>query len=269
MPELPEVETTRRGVEPHLLGQRINRLVVRQPQLRWPIPAAAIALKNATVTAVRRRAKFLLIDTNKGQLLIHLGMSGSLRVLPAGTPAGKHDHVDLMLSDGQLLRLNDPRRFGALLFSDTPDIHPLLARLGPEPLSEALTGPWLHQRAKGRKQAIKAFIMDNHTVVGVGNIYAQESLFLAGIHPSRAAGRVSAERYDKLAQVIKEVLHRAIKAGGTTLKDFTRADGQPGYFAQSLNVYGRQGLPCPACSTTLKGARHGQRSTTYCPQCQR
>lgn len=269
MPELPEVETTRRGIEPHLLGQRIDKLVVRQPQLRWPIPTEAIALKDAAVTAVRRRAKFLLIDTNKGQLLLHLGMSGSLRVLPIGTPAGKHDHVDLILSSGQLLRLNDPRRFGALLFSAEPDSHSLLARLGPEPLSEALTGAWLHLRAKNRKLAIKTFIMDNHTVVGVGNIYAQESLFLAGIHPSRPAGRIGAARYDRLANVIKEVLRRAIKAGGTTLKDFTRADGQPGYFAQSLNVYGRQGKPCLVCATTLKGTRHGQRSTTYCPQCQR
>jgi formamidopyrimidine-DNA glycosylase len=269
MPELPEVETTRRGIEPHLLGQRIDALVVRQPQLRWPIPAAAIALKHATVTAVRRRAKFLLIDTDKGQLLLHLGMSGSLRVLPSGTPVGKHDHADLVLSGGQLLRFNDPRRFGAVLFSEQPDNHPLLARLGPEPLSDALTGAWLHQRGKGRKQAIKTFIMDNHTVVGVGNIYAQESLFLAGIHPSRPAGRISAERYDTLASVIKEVLRRAIKAGGTTLKDFTRVDGQPGYFAQSLNVYGRQGEACLICATTLKGARHGQRSTAYCPRCQR
>lgn len=269
MPELPEVETTRRGVEPHLLGQRIDSVIVRQPQLRWPIPAAVMSLKRATVTAVRRRAKFLLIDTDKGQLLLHLGMSGSLRVLPIGTPVGKHDHVDLVLGSGQLLRFNDPRRFGAVLFSEQPDRHPLLARLGPEPLSNALTGEWLYRRGKGRKQAIKTFIMDNHTVVGVGNIYAQESLFLAGIHPSRPAGRISAERYDTLAGVIKEVLQRAIKAGGTTLKDFTRVDGQPGYFAQSLNVYGRQGQPCLICATILKGTRHGQRSTAYCPQCQR
>lgn len=269
MPELPEVETTRRGIAPHLSGRTIQRLVVRQRQLRWPVPAAALALRDARVQAVRRRAKYLLIDTDQGQLLIHLGMSGSLRVLPADHPAGKHDHVDLLLDSGKLLRLNDPRRFGAVLFSRRPDQHPRLLELGPEPLSDDFDGAHLAARAKGRSQSVKTFIMDNHTVVGVGNIYAQESLFLAGIHPGRAAGRISAARWDRLADAIKQVLSAAIAAGGTTLRDFTRADGQPGYFAQALNVYGRAGEPCPHCQTPLKGLRHGQRSTVYCSKCQR
>lgn len=269
MPELPEVETTRSGIAPYLQGVSISRVLVRQPQLRWPIPAAVMALRDAPVLAVRRRAKFLLIDVVGGQLLIHLGMSGSLRVLAASTPPGKHDHVDLLLSSGKLLRFNDPRRFGSVLWSDQPDAHPLFANLGPEPLEEGFDGAWLAQRAAGRKQAIKTFIMDNKTVVGVGNIYAQESLFLAGIHPSRQAGRISRARYDRLAQSIRQVLSQAIAAGGTTLKDFSRVDGQPGYFAQALSVYGRAGQNCLICATELRAARHGQRSTCYCPQCQR
>lgn len=269
MPELPEVETTRRGIAPHLEGRRLLRLEVRQPRLRWPVPIEAIALRQARVLAVRRRAKFLLIDTDQGQLLVHLGMSGSLRLVAPGIPPGKHDHVDFLLDSGQLLRLNDPRRFGAVLFSAEPDTHPLLGHLGPEPLSAAFSGAWLSERARGRRQSVKTFIMDNRTVVGVGNIYAQESLFLAGIHPSRSAGRVSARRYEKLAEAIRTVLEQAIAAGGTTLRDFTREDGRPGYFAQSLRVYGRAGAPCLVCGTLLKGGRHGQRSTGYCPQCQR
>lgn len=269
MPELPEVETTRRGIAPHLEGRTITRLQVRQRQLRWPVPAAALALRDARVLAVRRRAKYLLIDTDQGQLLIHLGMSGSLRVLPTSHAFGKHDHVDLLLDSGQLVRFHDPRRFGAVLFSRRPDQHPRLLELGPEPLSEAFSADWLMARARGRKQSVKTFIMDNHTVVGVGNIYAQESLFLAGIHPSRAAGRISAARWQALAGAIKQVLTAAIEAGGTTLRDFTRSDGQPGYFAQSLRVYGRAGEPCLQCGSTLKGLRHGQRSTVYCSKCQR
>ncbi|MCK5875199.1 MAG: bifunctional DNA-formamidopyrimidine glycosylase/DNA-(apurinic or apyrimidinic site) lyase [Alcanivoracaceae bacterium] len=269
MPELPEVETTCRGIAPHLEGVSIVRVQVRQPQLRWPVPAEVINLRRTPVKSVRRRAKFLLIDLPAGQMLIHLGMSGSLRVLPKGTPAGKHDHVDIELSSGQLLRLNDPRRFGSVLWTATPDHHPLLDHLGPEPLGPDFDGAWLAARAAGRKQSVKTFIMDNHTVVGVGNIYAQESLFLAGIHPSRQAGRVSRARYDRLAQSIREVLVRAIQAGGTTLRDFTRADGQPGYFAQALSVYGRGGEPCAVCGIRLRATRHGQRATCYCPECQR
>ncbi|MEE4249634.1 MAG: bifunctional DNA-formamidopyrimidine glycosylase/DNA-(apurinic or apyrimidinic site) lyase [Alcanivoracaceae bacterium] len=269
MPELPEVETTCRGIAPYLRGVKISQVLVRQPQLRWPVPAEVTALRDMPVVAVRRRAKYLLIDLVDGQLLIHLGMSGSLRVLPAGTPAGKHDHIDMLLDSGKLLRLNDPRRFGALLWSQQADSHPLLGHLGPEPLEPQFDGAWLAHRAAGRKQSVKTFIMDNRTVVGVGNIYAQESLFLAGIHPSRPAGRISRERYARLAEAIRTVLARAIAAGGTTLRDFSRVDGQPGYFAQNLAVYGRAGEACPVCATILKGARHGQRTTCYCPQCQR
>jgi formamidopyrimidine-DNA glycosylase len=269
MPELPEVETTCRGIAPYLRGVKISQVLVRQPQLRWPIPAEVMALRDMPVVAVRRRAKFLLIDLAVGQLLIHLGMSGSLRVLPVGAPALKHDHVDVLLDSGKMLRLNDPRRFGAVLWSEQADSHPLLGHLGPEPLESGFDGDWLARRAAGRKQSVKTFIMDNRTVVGVGNIYAQESLFLAGIHPSRQAGRISKERYARLAESIREVLTRAIAAGGTTLKDFSRVDGQPGYFAQALSVYGRGGAPCLVCGTTLRASRHGQRATCYCPQCQR
>ena len=269
MPELPEVETTRRGVAPHLTGRRIQALTVRQRQLRWPVPAAARRAEGQQILAVRRRAKFLLIDLEQGQLLIHLGMSGSLRVLPAATPPGKHDHVDLVLDDGALLRFNDPRRFGAVLWSARPDSHPLLGHLGPEPLGPEFSGERLWQQSRRRKQAIKTFIMDNRIVVGVGNIYAQEALFRAGIHPSRAAGRVARPRYEALVAAIRAVLAEAIEAGGTTLRDFTRADGQPGYFRQSLAVYGRGGEPCPVCGGQIRASRHGQRSTCYCPQCQR
>lgn len=269
MPELPEVETTRRGIEPWLRGRRILHTEVRQPRLRWPVPRAVRDLRDAPVTAVRRRAKFLLLDLKRGQILMHLGMSGSLRVLPADTPPGKHDHVDLVLDSGRVLRLRDPRRFGAVLWSARPDSHPLLAALGPEPLSADFSGESLWARSRGRRQAVKSFLMDNHTVVGVGNIYAQESLFRAGIHPSRAAGRISRVRYDALAEAVKTVLGEAIEVGGTTLRDFTGAGGKPGYFRQRLAVYGRGGEPCPACGAPLILARHGQRSTVYCGHCQR
>lgn len=269
MPELPEVETTRRGITPWLDGALIRHAVVRQPRLRWPVPSAIQTLRDQPVHAVTRRAKFIVLTLDAGQLLLHLGMSGTLRVLPADSPAGKHDHLDLVLDSGQALRLRDPRRFGAALWAAPGETHPLLAHLGPEPLSDAFTGAWLYQRSRRRKQAVKTFIMDNRTVVGVGNIYAQESLFRAGIHPSRAAGRISAARYERLAGAIREVLSRAIRAGGTTLRDFTNATGSPGYFRQQLAVYGRGGEPCPACEVPLKQLRHGQRSTVYCGYCQR
>ena len=269
MPELPEVETTLRGIRPHLEGRTLREVIVRESRLRWPVSDEVAGLAGSRVLGLSRRAKYLLIRLEPGVLLIHLGMSGTLRVVDASVPLRKHDHVDLLLDDGQVLRFNDPRRFGTVLFQAGDQPHGLLAKLGPEPLSDDFDGPWLFQRSRGRKVAVKSFIMDNATVVGVGNIYAQESLFLAGIHPSRAAGRISRERYERLAASIKTVLGRAIEAGGTTLKDFTRADGQPGYFAQSLNVYGRAGQPCLQCGARLKADRHGQRSTAYCPQCQR
>lgn len=269
MPELPEVETTRRGIAPWLEDVTITRTVVRQPRLRWEVPDPVRQLRDQAVLAVERRAKFIILTLDQGQLLLHLGMSGTLRVLPGETPAQKHDHLDLILDSGRLLRLRDPRRFGAALWAESGETHPLLEKLGPEPLSAAFNGELLYRRSRGRRQAVKTFIMDNRTVVGVGNIYAQESLFRAGIHPSRAAGRIGAERYERLAQAIKQVLEEAIKAGGTTLRDFTSASGSPGYFRQQLAVYGRGGEPCRHCGTPLKQLRHGQRSTVYCGRCQR
>ncbi len=270
MPELPEVETTRRGIEPHLLGHRVESVIVRDPRLRWPVPAELPeALRGQRIEAVERRAKYLLLRTHAGTAILHLGMSGSLRVLPAGTPAERHDHVDLVLDSGQALRLHDPRRFGALLWTrDDPLQHPLLAHLGPEPLTAAFDGERLYRLSRGRRGPVKSFIMDNHIVVGLGNIYANEALFRAGIHPLRAAGRIGRERYDKLAEAARTVLTAAIAAGGTTLRDFTREDGKPGYFRIELQVYGHAGEPCPACGTALRQTVIGQRSSFYCPHCQ-
>ncbi|MCK9529245.1 MAG: bifunctional DNA-formamidopyrimidine glycosylase/DNA-(apurinic or apyrimidinic site) lyase [Gammaproteobacteria bacterium] len=271
MPELPEVETTRRGIAPHLTGRRVRAVVVREPRLRWPVPAALVeGLTGTRIEAVERRAKYLLLRTARGTALLHLGMSGSLRLLKADTPAGKHDHLDLVLDTGHCLRLTDPRRFGAALWceGDGHD-HALLSGLGPEPLSDAFDADHLHTAMHGRKLAVKALIMDAHVVVGVGNIYASESLFLAGIHPQRAAGRIGRARCERLVQAIKQVLTEAIAAGGTTLRDFVGGDGKPGYFAQELRVYGRTGEPCRACGTPIRQITTGQRSTYYCPRCQR
>lgn len=270
MPELPEVETTRRGIAPHIEGCRIEQLVVRQPKLRWPIPAAlAQQVSGQPILGVRRRGKYLLIDLPDGALLLHLGMSGSLRILESGQAAGKHDHVDIELDSGRLLRLTDPRRFGALLWQPAGEEHSLLATLGPEPLSDGFTAEYLQQCCAGRRSAIKALIMDSHVVVGVGNIYANEALFMAGIDPRRAAGRVSKQRLEKLVDAIRFVLTCAIEQGGTTLRDFVGGDGKPGYFSQHLNVYGRGGAACLHCGTILKEVRLGQRSTVFCPGCQR
>jgi len=271
MPELPEVETSLRGISPLLTGRRILRLVARDRRLRWPLPESLDqAVAGRRITALRRRAKYLLLDLETGTLLLHLGMSGSLRVLPADTAPGPHDHVDLVLSDGHCLRLRDPRRFGSLHWAPPPvETHPLLRHLGPEPLSAALDGPYLYERARGRSAAVKGFIMDSRIVVGVGNIYASESLFLAGIHPHRPAGRIGPARYQRLADSIKQVLEAAIQAGGTSLRDFVQEDGSPGYFAQRLRVYGRAGEPCPACGAPVRLRRIGQRSSFYCARCQR
>lgn len=278
MPELPEVETTRRGVEPHLTGSRIQALEVREPRLRWPVPAElAKNVENGVIRSVTRRGKYILLETVRdeavrGYMLLHLGMSGSLRVVPADTAVEKHDHVDLKVSlqgRTEVLRLRDPRRFGAWLWIDGPEPrHALLDSLGPEPLSNAFTGDYLHGLAKGRRLAVKNFIMDSHVVVGVGNIYANEALFMAGIHPSRGIGRISKSRFVALVEAIKTVLSKAIDQGGTTLRDFTSAKGKPGYFKQELQVYGRGGQPCMRCGESLTLARHGQRATVYCPKCQ-
>jgi len=270
MPELPEVETTRRGLAPHLVGRRVDGVLLRRPDLRWPIPPeVALRLPGQRIDAVRRRAKYLLLDTDAGSALLHLGMSGVLRVLPGAAAVAVHDHVDLQLDDGRVLRFTDPRRFGCLLWQPAGETHALLQQLGPEPLSDAFDAQYLYQRSRGRKAPIKAFLMDQAVVVGVGNIYAAESLFRAGIAPGRAAGSVSRERYGRLVAAVKTILVHAITRGGTTLRDFLNPDGAPGYFEQELFVYGREGEPCKTCGRTLRDGRMGNRATAWCPGCQR
>ena len=271
MPELPEVETTRRGIEPHIENNKVSKVILRRKTLRWPItPALSKDLPGETIKSVSRRGKYLLLATKKGCVLIHLGMSGSLRIVDTNRAAAKHDHVDIVFANSKVLRYTDPRRFGCILW-DTESIesHPLLISLGPEPLSEEFHTDYLFQKSRTRTVAVKTFIMDSKVVVGVGNIYANESLFLAGINPKRNAGKISKPRYEKLVECIQQVLQQAIDVGGTTLKDFTGSDGEPGYFAQSLHVYGRKGEPCYVCEGTLKEIRQGQRSTVYCSQCQK
>lgn len=270
MPELPEVETTCRGIEPHLQHNPIRKVIVRQRQLRWPVPSSLSRhLKDQTVHRVERRAKYLLLHCDNGTLLIHLGMSGSLRLVEADKPVAKHDHVDLLLADGRCLRYTDPRRFGAILWAGkNPHQHELLANLGPEPLGASFNGGHLYEQSRGRKVAVKNFIMDAHVVVGVGNIYASESLYRAGIRPAKAAGKVSRKGYERLAAAIVQILSEAIAQGGTTLRDFVGGDGRPGYFARYLHVYGRDGEPCSECGAIIRKIVQGQRSTYYCPRCQ-
>jgi len=271
MPELPEVEITRRGLEPHLAGQRIRAVVIRNGRLRLPISAGlAELLPGQTVRLVTRRGKYLLFECNSGWLIAHLGMSGSLRVVPSETPPEKHDHFDLVLENGLCMRLRDPRRFGLILWvSDDPLRHPLLARLGVEPLTSDFGGTLLYIASRNRNVPIKQFLMAGTVVVGVGNIYANEALFRAGIHPQTACGRIGGLRYGKLAKAIKETLNAAIAAGGSSLRDFCDSAGNPGYFQQHYFVYGRAGQPCLVCGSTIASLRQGQRSTFYCPQCQR
>lgn len=271
MPELPEVETTLRGIAPHLLRHHVVDVIIRNARLRWPIPAnLPQLLRGQPIQGLQRRAKYLLIVFDHGTLILHLGMSGSLRILPADSAPQKHDHFDLLLENGQLLRLRDPRRFGAVLWH-TGDItqHALLQQLGPEPLEQNFDGSYLHRATRSRSAAIKQVIMDSHLVVGVGNIYANEALFRAGIRPQQAAHKLSLARCQRLAQTIKEVLHAAIQQGGSTLRDFVHSDGSSGYFQQHYFVYGRTGEACRVCGTRIKQIRQGQRSTFYCPQCQR
>lgn len=274
MPELPEVETTLRGIRPHLEGRRVDRLLVREPRLRVPVPADLPGrLAGLPIGAFTRRGKYLLIGVGEGSLIFHLGMSGSLRVVPAHAPPRRHDHLDLVLSDGRALRMHDPRRFGLMVWSPDPpdqatDRHPLLAGLGPEPLAEGFDGDHLHRESRGRRIAVKPFIMDSTVVVGVGNIYASEALFLSGIHPARACNRIAASRYRRLADCIRTVLTASIVQGGTTLRDYVQEDGNPGYFARMLRVYGRAGQPCPRCGAPVRELRLGQRSSFYCPCCQ-
>ncbi|MGE0116043.1 MAG: bifunctional DNA-formamidopyrimidine glycosylase/DNA-(apurinic or apyrimidinic site) lyase [Steroidobacteraceae bacterium] len=271
MPELPEVETTRRGILPVLKNQRISRVTVRDPRLRWPVPPEfARQLTGQRILDVQRRAKYLLIRLERGTVIWHLGMSGSLRVLPSGAPPQAHDHIDVLLASGRLLRFNDPRRFGCALWTEAdPGQHELIAHLGPEPLSDDFDGQYLAAKGRGRSVAIKQFIMNAVIVVGVGNIYASESLFRAGIRPRRATGRIKREEWQRLAEAIKTVLGEAIKVGGTTLRDYVNANGAPGYFRQKLFVYERAGEPCRQCKTPILQIVQGNRSTYYCPRCQR
>jgi formamidopyrimidine-DNA glycosylase len=271
MPELPEVETTRAGIEPHLAGRRVTRVIVRQPLLRWPVPDDLERnLVGQIIESVRRRAKYLLLSVPIGAVITHLGMSGSLRVVEDSTAPQLHDHVDLVLDSGKALRLRDPRRFGTLLWvCGDPLAHPLLKDLGPEPLGPEFDGGYLYRRARGRKVAVKDFIMNSRVVAGVGNIYANEALFLAGIDPRRAAGRIGLARYRALAHTTKQVLERAIGHGGTTLRDFVREDGRPGYFRYELRIYGKAGEDCVNCGQTIRIKVIGQRSSYYCLRCQR
>jgi formamidopyrimidine-DNA glycosylase len=270
MPELPEVETTLRGIYPHIHNQRITDVVVRERQLRWPIPHnLKQKLLKQTVIQLTRRGKYLLASVDTGTVIIHLGMSGSLRAITQPMPVQKHEHVDIVFSNNIILRYKDPRRFGAILWTMTdPNQHPLIKTLGIEPLKNHFSGRYLWQAAQGRRVPIKTFIMDNKIVTGIGNIYATETLFLAGIHPMLPANLVTLERLQELVRVIKRILHQAIKLGGTTLKDFVDSNGKPGYFANKLNVYGRAGLPCVQCRLPLRAMRICQRTTTYCESCQ-
>jgi formamidopyrimidine-DNA glycosylase len=271
MPELPEVETTLRGIEPFVLQQKIIDVCIRHYGLRWPIQSdIATVLTGQTVKKAERRGKYLLLSTEKGTLIIHLGMSGSIRILTIETTPKKHDHVDVVFANQARLRFTDPRRFGAFLWtSESIETHPLLKHLGPEPLSDDFTGEYLWKLARKRKVPIKSFIMDSKVVVGVGNIYANEALFEAGIAPKKAAGKIALHHYVALAHAIKKILQAAIQQGGTTLKDFVSSDGSKGYFKVHLQVYGRGGKPCLVCKTALKEIRLGQRSTVYCPRCQK
>ena len=270
MPELPEVETTRRGIAPFLTGTRVRSLVVRERRLRWPIPAAAERnLSGARILDVRRRAKYLLFDSERGTAIAHLGMSGSFSLVPANRAPGPHDHYDMVLEGGTALRFNDPRKFGCLLWGGSdPLAHKLLAGLGPEPLAADFSGDWLKTCSRRRRVAVKSFLMSSSVVAGVGNIYASEALFRAGIHPRRAAGRIALRRYELVAGAIRDVLGEAIEAGGTTLRDFADASGRPGYFAQRLDVYDRAGRECRRCRSEIRRSVIGQRASYYCPNCQ-
>jgi formamidopyrimidine-DNA glycosylase len=271
MPELPEVETTRRGLEPVLVGQRIRAAVIRNRALRQPVPRQlARHLSGATIRALTRRGKYLLMDCGSGTLIVHLGMSGRLWVVNGATPTTKHDHFDLVLENGTVVRLRDPRRFGLVLWqAGDPLAHELLAEIGPEPLSREFDGAWLHRVTRNRGAAIKHVLMDGHVVAGVGNIYANEALFRAGISPRTAARRLSRERCHVLAAKIRETLELAINAGGSSLRDYLRSDGRAGNYQSQFMVYDRAGKPCPRCAASIREIRQGQRSTFYCPRCQR
>ncbi len=270
MPELPEVETIMRSLAPNLVEKIIEKVIIRETRLRWPVDLNLPSyLEGQTVQQISRRSKYLLVSTLNGHLLIHLGMSGNLRILPQNTPVKKHDHVDIHLSSQQILRYHDTRRFGCILWTtQAPDQHVLLRELGQEPLTPELTGDYWYQRARSRKLAVKNYIMDNHIVVGIGNIYANEALFLAGIHPNRAAQQLTLADYQRLLICVRRVLNTAIAMGGTTLRDFTDGTGKEGYFKNELQIYGREGEKCTQCGKIIKHMQIGQRSSYYCPHCQ-
>jgi formamidopyrimidine-DNA glycosylase len=270
MPELPEVETTRRGLAPHIVGKTIKQVILRRDSLRWPIPFDIVEqLPGQKILGIERRAKYLLMHTKAGSALWHLGMSGSMRVLNADAVVGKHDHVDIVLSGKKIIRYTDPRRFGCLLWQAPNETHPLLLKLGPEPLTDRFSGDYLFAKSRNKHVAVKSFLMDQAIVVGVGNIYAAESLFRAGISPLREAGSISKARYEKLAQAAKQILAYAIERGGTTLRDFINPDSEPGYFEQELDVYGREGLPCKQCGRALRDSRLNNRAGAWCGFCQK
>jgi len=270
MPELPEVETARRGIAPHIKHKTFREIIIRQPQLRWPVPMALTGiLPGLVLSSVERRGKYLLLATAKGTLLLHLGMSGNVRITNPQQALRKHDHVDFIFEDDTVLRLNDQRKFGAVLWTSEPvEQHPLLASLGPEPLSPAFDADYLLTRANNRKVPLKSLIMDSHVVVGVGNIYTSEALFMAGLLPTRPAGEIDFKDCQRLVAAIQEVLQRAIEQGGTTLRDFTNAEGKPGYFKQQLSVYGRADQPCTICAQPIQHLKIAQRASYYCNSCQ-
>jgi formamidopyrimidine-DNA glycosylase len=270
MPELPEVETTRRGIAARVLGQVVRAVVVRQPRLRWPIPRSlSRELPGQTIDSVTRRGKYLLLGTRGGSVILHLGMSGSLRIVSQATAPEKHDHVDLLLANGECLRLRDPRRFGAVLWTRRdPARHKLLLNLGPDPLTADFSGEHLYRRSRGRARAIRDFLIDGREVAGIGNIYANEALFEAGIDPRRAVGQISRRRYDQLALAVRATLKRGIARGGATLRDFRGSDGRAGYFQLSVNVYGRAGEPCRVCGRRLRAQALGGRRVFFCTRCQ-
>lgn len=273
MPELPEVETTCRGIAPHAQGQLIEQITIRDHRLRWPVDQTLPEiLQSKKIESISRRAKYVLMRFDHGALLVHLGMSGSFRVLlkDAVPPPAKHDHIDLVLGNGSVLRYNDPRRFGSFIWTFEPvEQHPLINHLGPEPLSDAFDAEYLFKQSRKRVVATKSWIMDSKVVVGVGNIYANESLYNAGIHPLKKAGKLTRKECERLVAEIKKILHYAIQRGGTTLRDFVGGDGKPGYFAQELSVYGRGAEPCKQCSKKLIERRVAQRATVYCTNCQK
>lgn len=270
MPELPEVETTLRGLEPHILNLPIADILIRESKLRWKVPERDLKknLLGSYFSSIKRRAKYLILNSKTGSLLIHLGMSGSLRILVRNVKPQKHDHIDIIFNNNSLLRFTDPRKFGSFLWTEDPELHPLLKNLGPEPLGNSFSGDYLFRASRKRKVPLKNFIMNSRVLVGVGNIYASEALFLSGIRPQKRAGTINRKQYDLLASSIKDLLQSSIDKGGTTLRDFVGGDSKPGYFKNELLVYGRSGLCCKSCSTLLKEIRLSQRSSVYCPKCQ-